>query len=110
MVGQWGIMPWAEQEFAGFDLGDARLDRRRVRLTETFARQPQASIPSACGGWAETQGAYRFPRAEGVGLAGYSAAALELYARAHGRASGSVCLQETTELDFNGQQIVGLAA
>ncbi|MDR1424795.1 MAG: transposase [Azoarcus sp.] len=27
---------------------------------ETFARQPQASIPDACGGWAESKGVYCF--------------------------------------------------
>ena len=59
-------MSLAEQEFAELDLGDARRNRRLVRLAETFARQPQASIPSACGGWAETNGAYRFFGSESV--------------------------------------------
>ncbi|MDR1422993.1 MAG: transposase, partial [Azoarcus sp.] len=53
-------MSWVDEEFADLDLGDARLNRRLVQLAETFARQPQASIPSACGGWSETKGAYRF--------------------------------------------------
>lgn len=53
-------MSWAAGEFADLDLGDKRLDRRAVKLAETFAGNPMASIPQACGGWAETQAAYRF--------------------------------------------------
>ncbi|MDR1367371.1 MAG: hypothetical protein LBJ76_01455 [Candidatus Accumulibacter sp.] len=60
-------MSWGAQGFADFDLGDARLNRRLVPLVETFARQSQASIPSACSGWAETRGAYCFFGAESVG-------------------------------------------
>lgn len=47
-------------ELAAIDLGDQRLNRRAVNLLETLARDPQASINSACQGWAETQAAYRF--------------------------------------------------
>jgi hypothetical protein len=59
-------MSWAEQAFAELDPGDARRNRRLVQLAETFARQPQASIPSACGGWAKTRGACRFFGSESV--------------------------------------------
>ncbi|MBC8726774.1 hypothetical protein F6X37_36520, partial [Paraburkholderia sp. 31.1] len=37
-----------EQEFAGLDLGDARLDRRAKKLMERLAANPTASIPQAC--------------------------------------------------------------
>jgi hypothetical protein len=53
-------MGWAEGEFAGIDLGDKRRDRRAVRLVERLAERPTASIPGACGRWAETQAACRF--------------------------------------------------
>jgi hypothetical protein len=53
-------MSWAAEEFKGIDLGDKRLDKRAVLLAERLAEKPTASIPGACGGWAETQAAYRF--------------------------------------------------
>ncbi|MBK5962654.1 hypothetical protein CCR95_00660, partial [Thiocystis minor] len=53
-------MGWAEDEFRGIDLGDARRDRRAVQLVERLAERPTASLPGACTGWAETQAAYRF--------------------------------------------------
>src|ERR1051326_3748148 len=51
---------WISCEFARADLGDQRLSRRYRRLLADFYRQPQASIPQATGGWAQTQAAYRF--------------------------------------------------
>lgn len=36
-------MAWAEGEFAGADLGDKRLNRRLMQLTECFADKPTAS-------------------------------------------------------------------
>lgn len=46
-------------ELEGVDLGDRRLDNRAKSLLETLAADPAASINAACGGWAETQAAYR---------------------------------------------------
>lgn len=53
---------WVEQEFAGLDLGDARLDRWAKKLMERLAAKRTASIPEACDGWSETCAAYRFLR------------------------------------------------
>lgn len=53
-------MSWATEEFKNIDLGDARLNKRTALLAEQLAANPMASIPQACGGWAETQAAYRF--------------------------------------------------
>ena len=58
---------WAAQELSGIDLGDARLNKRSVRLLDRLADKPTASIPSACNGWAETQAAYRFLAQEDIG-------------------------------------------
>jgi hypothetical protein len=48
------VMSWAKEEFAQADLGDKRLNKRLIKLVEQFADKPTASIPGACGGWAET--------------------------------------------------------
>jgi hypothetical protein len=38
---------WSVREFEGVDLGDARLDRRLLSLTEAFGAQSQAPINQA---------------------------------------------------------------
>ena len=53
-------------ELGGANLGDARLNRRLVRVAERLGAQPGASIPAACGGWAETQATYRLLAHEAV--------------------------------------------
>jgi hypothetical protein len=45
---------WTDQEFAGLDLGDGRLNKRAKILMERFAANPTASIPDACDSWSET--------------------------------------------------------
>jgi hypothetical protein len=51
---------WIDEELATLDLGDDLLNRRQKSVLRRFADRPRASIPGACRGWAETQGAYRF--------------------------------------------------
>ena len=101
-------MGWAKQEFETIDLGDPRLNRRAVLLAERLAQKPGASIPGACENWAETSAAYRFVRNKQVGW--------EEVMTAHGEASRArmrqhavvLCIQDTTELDYNGRAIEGL--
>ena len=42
------------------DLNDQRLNRRLKLILSHLSRHPTASIPAACGGYAETAAAYRF--------------------------------------------------
>lgn len=101
-------MGWAAEEFKTIDLGDKRLNKRAVLLAERLAEKPTASIPGACGGWAETQAAYRFLSQEDVGwqdiLEPHWQCSLTRM-RAH---RVVLCIQDTTELDFKGQTITGL--
>ena len=98
---------WAAAELAGADLGDARLNRRLVRVAEQLGAQPGASIPVACGGWAETQAAYRLLAHENVEwesvLTPHWACSVERM-RAH---RVVLCVQDTTELDFTSQPGIG---
>ena len=99
---------WAAQELSGIDLGDARLNKRSVILLDRQADKPTASIPNACNGWAQTQAAYRFLAQEEIGWEDISA---PHFACTHERMQNRpvvLCLQDTTELDFNGQEIGGL--
>ena len=99
---------WTEQEFEGLDLGDARLNKRAKRMMERFSANPTASIPDACDSWSETCAAYRFL---GNADVEWEAILSPHWARTEQRMrtqSMVLCIQDTTELDFNGQEIDGL--
>lgn len=51
---------WVESELVAQDMGDVRLNKRMVKLTENLCRDPSLSIPCANTSWAETLAAYRF--------------------------------------------------
>lgn len=101
-------MSWAEEEFREIDLGDERLDKRAIVLMDKLSARPTASIPSACGGWAETQAAYRFLSNDEVTWEGILAPHWECSRRRMAGQPLVLCLQDTTELDFNGQTTSGL--
>jgi Transposase Tn5 dimerisation domain/Transposase DNA-binding len=99
---------WTEEEFEGLDLGDQRLNRRAKLVMERLSESPSSSVPKASKGWSETIGAYRFFDNEQVDwreiLHPHWQQTQERM-RHHGVV---LCLQDTTELDFNGQQAQGL--
>ena len=103
-------MSWSETEFNTIDLGDKRNNARAIKIIEAIAKAPQSSIPQSCQGWTETMGTYRFYSNESfthhdVIQPHYDSTEERI------RASDSpviLCIQDTTELDFNGQQTKGL--
>lgn len=99
---------WAEDEFAGLDLGDARLNRRAKKLIEQFTAKPAASIPEACDSWTETMAAYRFLRNPEVKWQDILAPHWKRTQERMRTQPVVLCIQDTTELDFNGQEIEGL--
>jgi hypothetical protein len=99
---------WVAEEFAEMDLGDARLNKRARVMVEAFAAKPTANIPMACDGWTDMTAAYRFLDNDAVTWEGIMAPhweRTELRMNAH---PVVLCLQDTTELDFNGQKVRGL--
>jgi hypothetical protein len=54
------IAAWAQDEMAGADLGDQRLNTRAQAVLSAMGSHPNLSIPAACGGRAELEAAYRF--------------------------------------------------
>ena len=104
---------WAKEEFSGAAMGDARLTKRLIKLADRLGDAPSASIPGACNGRSETQAAYRLfdqAREEKRGLSWEDVLAPHMK-RTEARMSEHpvvLCLQDTTELDFNGQDIDGL--
>ena len=101
-------MSWAAQEFETLDLGDARLNRRAVLLAERLGQKPGASIPNACHNWSETVAAYRFLSHEDVSWDDVMQAHWQASEQRIGQHPVVLCLQDTTELDFNAQQTTGL--
>jgi hypothetical protein len=103
-------MSWAEEEFINLELGDKRINTRAIKIVESMAKSPGSSIPGSCQGWAETIATYRFYANESV----TSDALIQPHYDATEkriRASESkviLCIQDTTELDFNGKQTEGL--
>ena len=51
---------WAEEEFGGCTLPDARLQTRLYSLARDFYARPTGNIAQACGSRARTKAAYRF--------------------------------------------------
>jgi hypothetical protein len=100
--------PWTQTEFEQLDLGDARLNKRARLLMERMAADPMASVPQACHGWGETMAAYRFfdnDKVEWHAILEPHWLQTQKRMQAH---PVILCLQDTTELDFNGQDAIGL--
>ena len=77
-------------------------------MMERFSANPTASIPDACDSWSETCAAYRFL---GNGEVKWEAILAPHWARTEERMRAQpvvLCIQDTTELDFNGREIDGL--
>jgi hypothetical protein len=99
---------WTQTEFASLDLGDERLNKRARILMERLSGKPGVGVPQACRGWGETMAAYRFFSNDDVGWE----AILEPHWQSTGQRMNAqpvvLCLQDTTELDFNARQATGL--
>lgn len=70
---------------------------------ESMAATPSASVPKACNGWGETVAAYRFFDNENVDWRAILAPHWQRTSERMKTQSVVLCLQDTTELDFNGQ-------
>lgn len=101
-------MAWATTEFETIDLGDPRRERRAIRLIERLSDQPTASVPCACGNWADTMAAYRFFGNPEVDWREILEAHLSSSVKRMVAHKVVLCIQDTTELDFNGQAATGL--
>jgi len=98
-------MEWVKKELSGIKLGDERLNKRSEKLLKSFAAKPSASIPTACGGWSETLAAYRFLGQEGIAWSDILQPHIGCTLIRSQAYPVVLCLQDTTELDFNGQSI-----
>jgi len=51
---------WATEEFENANLGDKRLNRRLMKICDSFSESPESPISQACEDWAGSKAAYRF--------------------------------------------------
>ena len=106
-------MSWVEEEFYGANLGDERLNKRLIKLTQRLADKPSASIPNACNDWSETAATYRFfdqanNSKRPLGWEAVLTPHIEQTMQRMCQHPVVLCLQDTTELNYNGQEIEGL--
>ena len=94
------MLSWAAKELRYARLGDARLNRRLMRIVEDVAAQPTASVPQASGTWAATKGAYRFWDSEQVSPEAIRASHVASTVERVRREKVVLAVQDTTELDF----------
>ena len=97
-------------ELNHLDLGGVRLKKRAIQMLDSMMKSPQSSLPKAFQTWSKMLAAYRFLSNESVS---YEALVTPHYEATECRIRQQnspviLCIQDTTELDFNGQGTDGL--
>jgi hypothetical protein len=95
---------WIDEELATLDLGDDLLNQRQKRVLERLAARPSVSLPAACQGWTETQGAYRFFNHPRVTAEAVLQPHRDATIRRMAEHPVALLVQDTTELDFTRPQ------
>lgn len=91
---------WVAKELSGVDLGDKRLEARCVRIVESLAAQPTASVPEACGSWAATKATYRFWDSRAVSAEAIRAGHRQVVVERIAEQSTVLLIQDTTDLNY----------
>lgn len=89
------------EELRGIDLGDKRLNKRSLKILETLAVNPEASINASCEGWSDTLAAYRFFDNDAVTPEQILRPHREATQRRMGEHPVVLIVQDTTELDYS---------
>jgi len=97
---------WAEKEFGGAPLGDARLSKRLVKVAEAKADEPwRAFCGVAQGDWAAVKGYYRLidaPDESAVTMANILQPHRERTVRRMQGQQTVLCVQDGSDLDYTG--------
>src|SRR5262245_677682 len=94
------LAPWAVDEMKSADLNDKRLNRRLEELLSVLGERPTASIPAACGGYADMLAAYRFFDNDKVTFERVLASHCQRTGERVAAQAVVLLIQDTTELDF----------
>ena len=96
---------WAEKEFGGAPLGDARLSRRLVEIGAGKAEKPGVAYARVVGGdWAKTKGYYRLidaPDESAITMANILLPHREQTIRRMKGQAVVLCIQDGSDLNFN---------
>lgn len=103
------VESWVRDEVEGVDLKDKRLNERFTEVLSQLGGHPTASIPAACGGYAETTAAYRFFDNDKVCLDNVIQPHIAATRRRVAAQSVVILAQDTTEMDVTrpGEQVTG---
>jgi hypothetical protein len=103
------VRPWVSEEMEGLDLKDKRLNKRLTEVLSQLGGHPTASIPAACGGYAETAAAYRLFDNDKVGFDDVLQPHIEATRRRMAQQEIVILPQDTTEIELTRpeQQVVG---
>ena len=93
-------MLWAPHEVGSALLGDARLTPRLVPRVDTLIQPPPASLPEACGSWADTKAGYRVFDNDRVTPAAILAAHRDATVTRVREHAGILAVQDTTTFNF----------
>jgi transposase Tn5 family protein/transposase-like protein len=94
------LAPWIVDEMRTASLPDKRLNARMLLILNQLQSKPTLSIPSACGGYGETAGAYRFFDNERVSFANVLQPHIDASLRRIAAQESVILVQDTTELDL----------
>ena len=92
---------WAQHEFALAELGDARRNKRLVKIATNLAAHPGGTLPQAFPDWAELKAAYRFFGQSGVTFQRVLAPHLERTRQSCRQPGAYLLLEDTTLLDYS---------
>lgn len=92
---------WAQNEFGFATLGDARRNKRLVKIAANLAAKPGGTLPQAFPDWAELKAAYRFFGQRGVSFERVLAPHLERTRQACRQAGEYLLIEDTTLLDYS---------
>lgn len=103
------LAPWVLEEMRDVDLQDERLNNRLTEVLSQLGGHPTASIPAACGGYAETVAAYRFFDNDKVDFDNVLQPHIEATLRRVADQPMAILVQDTTEIDLTrpDQPVIG---
>jgi len=91
---------WVEDELKYLNLGDLRRETRFKKIVSTLAEKPEASIPQACGNWADTKATYDFFSSRRVKTKALMEAHQKATLERIEPHSTILAIQDTTELNY----------
>jgi hypothetical protein len=92
---------WAQLELGGVDLGDARRNRRLVKVAASLSERPRGTLPQSFSNWAELKAAYRLLEQPDVNYAAILAPHQAKTRRGCQAPGECLMIEDTTDLDFS---------